>query len=360
MKSIFHFSRVSKQIHSGSLRASNNFPKDRHLIELWPSHAPKLESIEQVQNLKGEAYDRAYEFITLRNLLLDCNFRGGAILVIHSLRTNIDNCYIVHFTTQGIFVQGGHETYVRNSFLGQHITAGGDPRERSFSGTAISLWSNDNALTDVIIFSAETGVHIAGQANLLTGVHCYNKATYFGGTGIHIQLPGFTQTRVVNCYLDYTGIVAEDPVQLHISNTFFLGNAYVLLRSVKGVIHGLNIVDNQFSGDGSGVKIVQLDQSRGHFTTVEQCVVDRNNAYQMRLKSTVARGSIQGYGSIWTADFSPVLLFRDRISHVQYSLQVNDGSFPYHALRKVEHNRVVIESDTPVDATAYITVDQSS
>ncbi|XXG69055.1 hypothetical protein AAC387_Pa06g2014 [Persea americana] len=130
-------------MHNGSLRVTNNFLKDRHLIELWLSNVPKLDSAEQVQNLKGESFALAYEFITLKDLLLDPNLRGGGILIIHSLRTIIDNCYITHFTTEGIFVQGGHETHVRNSFLGQHITIGGDLRERSFSGTTISLWSND-------------------------------------------------------------------------------------------------------------------------------------------------------------------------------------------------------------------------
>ncbi|CAN7081322.1 unnamed protein product [Brassica oleracea var. botrytis] len=58
-----------------------------------------------------------FEFITLRDLLIDCNYHGGAIVVINSLRTSIDNCYITRFgDTNGIIVQKGHET--RNSFLG--------------------------------------------------------------------------------------------------------------------------------------------------------------------------------------------------------------------------------------------------
>ncbi|KAK9281093.1 hypothetical protein L1049_003986 [Liquidambar formosana] len=40
-------------IHGGSLRASNDFPGDRHLIELWPS-----------------TNSMSYEDITLRNLML--------------------------------------------------------------------------------------------------------------------------------------------------------------------------------------------------------------------------------------------------------------------------------------------------
>ncbi|XXG69057.1 hypothetical protein AAC387_Pa06g2016 [Persea americana] len=352
------------QIHSGSLHASDDFPTDRHLIELWPASAPKLESTDQEEEENTpigsllESFNSSYEFITLKNLLLDSNYRGGGVSVINSLRTNIDNCYITHFTTDGILVRGGHETYIRNSFLGQHITAGSDPDEKYFSGTAINLTGNDNAITDVVIFSAAIGVLVAGQANILTGVHCYNKATHWGGTGIYVQLPCRTETRIVNCYLDYTGVVAEDPVQLHISNSFFYGNAYVVLKSITGIINGLSIVDNIFSGGGNGVDIVQLDQSNGPFTTIDQVIVDRNHVQGMRLKSTVAKGSIQGNQSIWTADFSPVLLFSNRISHVEYTLQVT-GSFPSHALRNVSGNRIVIESDRSVPATVYISVDQN-
>ena len=68
----------------------------------------------------------------------------------------------------GIMVQGGHETFIRNSFLGQHITVGSSPIEKQFSGVAISLMSNDNAVTDVVIFSAAVGISVSGKANIIT------------------------------------------------------------------------------------------------------------------------------------------------------------------------------------------------
>lgn len=334
------------QIHGGTLHASDDFPTDGYLVDLSPP-ASKASS----------SYN--YEYITLRDLLLDSNYRGGGILVPNSLRTSIDNCYIAHFATDGISIRGGHETYIRNSFLGQHITAGGDPGERNFSGTAINLMGNDNAVTDVVIFSASIGIMISGQANTLSGVHCYNKATGFGGTGIYLKLPGLTQTRIVNCYMDYTGIVAEDPVQLVISDSFFLGDAYVLLKSVKGIVNGVNIVDNMFSGSSKAIDIVQLDQSSGPFKEINQVVVDRNNVRGMNLRSTVARGLARGNRTSWTVDFSSVLLFPDLVNHVQYSLSTSSsGSFPRHCLRSTSQNQVVIESDIAVPARVFVTVDQ--
>ncbi|XP_038980565.1 polygalacturonase QRT3-like [Phoenix dactylifera] len=331
------------KIHSGSLRASDEFPTDRYLIEL--------------DSTNSASSGFSYEYVTLDGLMLDSNFRGGGIAVVNSLRTTIDNCYIVHFTSDGIMVRSGHETYIRNSFLGQHITAGNDPDEKDFSGTGINLAGNDNAVTDVVIFSAAIGILVSGQANTLTGVHCYNKATGLGGTGIYLKLPGLTQTRIINCYLDYTGIVSEDPVQLLVSSSFFLGDANVVLKSVNGVINGVIVVDNMFSGSNKGIDIVQLDESKGKFTNIDQVTVQHNVARGMTLRSTVAKASVDGNRSTWTVDFSPMLLFPDRIQHVQYTL-LADAACPNHALRNTSGNRVVIESDMTVAASVYVAVDQ--
>ena len=357
------------QIHGGSLRASDDFPSDGYLIELSSSSSAPKNSFDNQKTINSSSQDAIlisspssynYEYISFKDLLLDSNFRGGGISVLNSLRITIDNCYITHFTTIGISVQGGHETYIRSSFLGQHITAGGDPGERNFSGTGISLLGNDNAVTDVVIFSAATGVLVQGQANVLTGVHCYNKATGFGGTGIYLQLPGLTQTRILNSYMDYTGIVAEDPVQLQIANTFFLGDSYITLKSMNGVASGVNIVDNMFSGSDKGVAIVQLDESKSAFKQVDQVVVERNNVRGMQAKSTVGSAELEGNGTSWVLDFNPVLLFPNLIKNVQYTFRSIDNGFPKHIVRNVSDNRVVIETDVAVVGSVFARVDQGT
>lgn len=339
-------------IHGGTIKASDDFPNDGYIIDLSTSS-----NENDGKNSPSSSYN--FEYITLKDLLLDSNFRGGGISVINSLRTNIDNCYITHFTTNGILVQSGHETYIRNSFLGQHITAGGDKHERNFSGTGINIQGNDNAVTDVVIFSAAIGIMVTGQANTFSGVHCYNKATGFGGTGIYLKLPGLTQTRIVNSYMDYTSIVAEDPVQLHISSSFFLGDANIVLKSMKGVLNGVTIVDNMFSGSNQGVEIVHLDKSNSPFHQVDQVIVDRNVATGMNLKATVAKRSLQGNGTSWNVDFNNILLFPNLIKNVQYSLSSTGSSFPNHAIRNVSDNRVVIETNEAVAANVFVAVDQS-
>ncbi|XP_071735503.1 polygalacturonase QRT3 [Rutidosis leptorrhynchoides] len=334
-------------ISGGTLIASNNFSSNGYLIDLSPTSSSSTNN------------NYNYEYITLRDIMLDCNYRGGGIRAANALRTSIDNCYITHFTTIGILVQGGHETYIRNSFLGQHITAGGDPYERNFSGTAISLAGNDNVVTDVVIFSAAIGIMVSGQANVITGVHCYNKATGFGGTGVYLKLPGLTQTRIVNSYFDYTGIVAEDPVQLHVSGCFFLGDAFIVLKSIRGVATGVNIVNNMFSGSNRGIDIVQLDQRNGGFNNIDQVVVNDNNVNGMNLKATIAKGITRGNGTLWIVDFNKILLFPKHIKFVQYTLMTNESNvFPNYVLRNITNNKVFIESNVAVDARVSVTVDQ--
>ncbi|CAL5410549.1 unnamed protein product [Camellia sinensis] len=345
-------------IQGGTLRASNTFPGDRHLIELWAPNSQPLNNTTSSDPLSGQEnqnYGIYYEDITFRDILFDSSFRGGGLLVIDSARIRINNCFFLHFTTEGILVERGHETFISSCFLGQHSTIGGDKEERDFSGTGIVLASNDNAITDVVIFSAATGIILKGQANMVTGVHCYNKATYFGGVGILVQA---AQTRIDNCYLDFNAIVIEDPSQVHVSNGFFLGDGNIVLKSIKGQISGLTIVNNMFCGAPQNmVPIVKLE---GQFTSIDQVVIDHNNVNGMSLKSTVAKLAVAGNGTRWVADFSSVLVFPNRINHVQYSFYFSPGfvGFPGHGVTNVSSNVVVVESDKAVDGVVFMEVDQ--
>ncbi|XP_072963762.1 polygalacturonase QRT3 [Typha angustifolia] len=349
-------------IEGGTLRASDTFPKDGYLIELHHSSSARLDPAATLAGRRLAAtLGVYYEDITFRDILFDASFRGGGLLVVASVRTRVDHCFFNHFVTDGILVEGGHETFISSSFLGQHMTIGGDPRERYFSGTAINLASNDNAVTDVAVFSAAVGLLLRGQANILTGVHCYNKATFWGGVGILVKLPGLSQTRLDNCYMDFTAIVLEDPVQVTITNGFFLGDANVVLRSVKGEISGLTIVDNMFSGGSGGTPIVKLDESKAKFGRFDQVVIDRNVVTNMALKSTVGRLTVVGNGTRWSADFGPLLVFPDLISHVEYSLLVRNRTgvgLPAHAVTGVGNNTVVVEANEAVDGVVSVVVDQ--
>ncbi|KAF6176383.1 hypothetical protein GIB67_041230 [Kingdonia uniflora] len=330
----YNISRPIRFPASGGANVVATFPKDRHLMELWSPNSKKTDKTKSIQldnfsDMKAaQNVGIYYEDITFRDLLLDSNFQ-----------------------------ESGHETFISSSFLGQHVTIGGDKGERNFTETAIDLASNDNAITDVAIFSAAYGIVLRGRANILTGVHCYNKATFWGGVGIVVKLPGLSFTRIDNCYMDWTGIVMEDPVQVHVTNAFFLGDANIVIKSIKGKISGLNIVDNMFAGSGSLNPIVKLD---GEFTDIDQVVIDRNNVYQMALKSTVGKLMVTGNGTKWVSDFSSILLFPNRINHLQYSFfsQGQQPVFPTLAVTNVKNNVVTVESNKAANGVVSVLVDQ--
>ncbi|KAJ6389261.1 hypothetical protein OIU77_027574 [Salix suchowensis] len=316
-------------VKGGTLRASDIFPGDRHLIEVCSQNSQVPDKRNKVHDPKGFPAGKLqngailYEDITFRDILFDSGYRGGGIFIVNSARIRINNCFFLHFTTEGILVQGGHETFISSCFLGQHSTVGGDPGERSFSGTAIDLGSNDNAITDVALFSAAIGVLLRGQANILTGIHCYNKATGFGGVGIMVKLYA-SLTRIDNCYLDYNSIVMEDPVQVHVTNGLFLGEGNIVLKAINGRISGNNVVSG------------------------------------MKYKSTVGKLTVAGNATKWVADFSSVLLFPNQINHFQYSFYIHGmpNGFPIHAITNVSNNVVVVESDKLVNAVVSVIVDQ--
>ncbi|XP_016502198.1 polygalacturonase QRT3 [Nicotiana tabacum] len=347
-------------VKGGTIRASDTFPGDRHLIELWSQDSPKLE--KDYISHHGNIFDRwdqnfaiRYEGITFRDILFDSGYRGGGLYVIDSARIRITSCFFVHFSTEGVLVQRGHETFISDTFLGQHPTIGGDRGERDFSGIAIDLASNDNAITDVTIFSSAIGIVLRGEANIVTGVHCYNKATYFGGVGILVKA---SQNRIDNCYLDYNSIVIEDPFLVHISNGYFLGEGNVVLKAINGRIFGLNVINNMFSGNPS--KMTPMLNLDGEFTDIDQVVIDQNNVNGMSLKSTAGKLTVAGNGTSWVADFSSILVFPNKINHVQYSFYCRGGvaGFPAHAVTNVSSNVVVIESEKPVDGVVSVFVDQ--
>ncbi|KAL6561847.1 hypothetical protein OROGR_002854 [Orobanche gracilis] len=356
-------------VQGGTLRASAKFPGDRHLIELW---APDSTTTRKHSNTKttGDIFSNRkdrnndgmkYEDITFRDILFDSGFRGGGLLVIDSIRIRIVDCFFIRFTTQGIMVKRGHETFVSGCFLGQHLTDGGDPDEKHYTGAGIDIASTDNAITDVAVFSARIGIVLRGNANVVTGVHCYNKANGFGGVGILVQS---AQNRITNPYLDFNSIVIEDPHQVHVSGGFFIGGGNIVLKSsIMGRISGLNIINNMFTGgmDDSVPSVVL----KGSFGSIDQVVVDQNVVDGMRLKSTVAKLRalpVGMNGTRWKADFSSILLFPDKINHVEYSFFVRgggDGGFPdTHAVTNVSSNVVVIESQRAVSAVVSVSVDQ--
>ncbi|CAN1343828.1 Polygalacturonase QRT3 [Linum perenne] len=331
-------------IKEGSLRATQGFPSDRYLVELIDRKRSEI--------LINKTY---YEDITFRDLMFDSGFSGGGLLVVDATRTRIINSYFLNFTSQGILVQGGHETIIEKCFIGQRPTVGGLQIERNFTGTGIDLASNDNVITDTVIFAAEIGLLVRGQANMISGLHTYNKSWYFGGIGILLKVDA-TFNRIVNCFIDYNQVVLEDPYFVIVTNNFFLGHGFVTLKSIQGRATAVRITNNIFSGMANAhAPIVDLD---GDFTFVHDVAVEQNEARAFMIKSTTAKKKVAGKGTKWVVDFNDVLLFPNKIEHFQYTFAVLNNKFPIHAVTSVSGNVVVVESEDEVDALVSVVVDQ--
>ncbi|CAN1190828.1 Polygalacturonase QRT3 [Linum perenne] len=327
-------------IKEGSLRATQGFPSDRYLVELIDRKRSEI-LINKTNDVgKFQGISSYYEDITFRDLMFDSGFSGGGLLV----------------------VQGGHETIIEKCFIGQRPTVGGLQIERNFTGTGIDLASNDNVITDTVIFAAEIGLLVRGQANMISGLHTYNKSWYFGGIGILLKVDA-TFNRIVNCFIDYNQVVLEDPYFVIVTNNFFLGHGFVTLKSIQGRATAVRITNNIFSGMANAhAPIVDLD---GDFTFVHDVAVEQNEARAFMIKSTTAKKKVAGKGTKWVVDFNDVLLFPNKIEHFQYTFAVlnnknNDGrhKFPIHAATNVSGNVVVVETEDEVDAIVSVEVDQ--
>ncbi|KAL5977508.1 hypothetical protein ACLOJK_021855 [Asimina triloba] len=265
-------------IRRGTLRASAHFPEDRFLIEVNAAVYNQSHDI-----LRGGF---RYEDITLRDVLFDSSYRGG-----------------------GFHAVDASKAAARPSFpapWGRTSRPAATRKDRNFSGTAIfDLASNDNVITHVAIFSAAVGVMLRGQANKLTGVHCYNKATFFGGVGIYVKLHGLGQTRIDNCYLDFRGAL---------------------------------FLKTQFMSTSPMLSFWVMRCDRPQQRAADEKQVDRGKEKEH-----------QGKFTKFVADFSSDLVFPDTIKHVQYSYSSHGHfRFPLLAVTSMEKNVVVVQSDEEV------------
>lgn len=112
-----------------------------------------------------------------------------------------------------------------------------------------------------------------------------------------------------------------------------------------------------FSGDpNKKIPIVNVD---GQFSNIDQVVIDRNNVNGMGLRSTVGKLAVSGNGPKWEADFSAVLVFPNRISHVQYSFHApEEPKFVAHSITKVSGNVVVVKREKEAVGFVFFSVEQ--
>ena len=281
----------------------------------------------------------------------------------------------IGFNVAGLLVSGGHETMLYTAWFGEYLYS--SDKKGEATGTGVSLLGNDHYIDNTIVFSSKIGIYIQNPANILKGVHTWNMATSEGGIGIYVNSG---QTRLIGCYLDYNNLVITNPQLVSVEQTFFLGGGTVALEASgsTATIDGLTIIDSEYS-----IGNVKFNQSTILITnaTSESKFVSANNMYvngimikdatRFIAKSSKVRKSLSLKNSTkWMLDFSDSLVFTPdnsdiNIEWVDYTfvLDIDENeqtTFIGHNVLKPNGMTVTVVTDTAVDGTVYMTVDQST
>jgi hypothetical protein len=339
-------------ISGGTLRASQQFPRSRWLVEIGdPSCKATLPSGKKDQQ------GCCNEFIKVEDVLFDASHvASGGVRVAHAMGATIGpSVFFTGFRSAGALVDGGHEVMIQQAWFAEYYSTSEvtDQIRKSSESVGVVLNGQDHVLTDVIVFNfAHVGVEVNQPANILQNVHTWNG----DGTGILLGEKA-RSTRLLGCYLDGSQLVIHDPTQTVVESTFFLG-AHVTLRASapsKKAIQGLRFRGNTYASDGKSVpaSIVLEGLTGGEVDVQDELTGDT----QLRL--TTARRSLhQENATRWLFDFSDVLLLPE-IDEVVYSF-VSDGDsdFVRHLARRPSGRTVAVETEAPASGTVTVQVTQ--
>eukprot|EP01084_Bolivina_argentea_P051219 94207_1 len=342
-----------RMVH-GTLRASPSFtPKNSYLLIVGDNSKSKC------NNPQGSCNEN----VAIENMMFDAShIVDGCVQVIATMGFVVGpQMFFLGFNAAGVTITGGHETMISDAWFGEFLYSSNE--YKTAKATGIQIFGNDHYVTNTIVFSSKIGVHVTHPANILTGVHTWNLNEPDGGIGFLIES---TQTRLLACYYDGNDVIVTAPIEtVSIEDGFFLGSSQVILRAngKSSVIDGLSIMGNQYIGGSGG--IIALDESNGKFTSVKQMMVRDNlvqgsHTYvQPRITDMITLSNTKEY----VFDFKGTLLFDPNTIEYQfidYTVQYNDNSFTPHALRKPSGTKVTVQFNAAVDATVYVTVDQST
>lgn len=340
-------------ISGGTLIASSTFPAGRCLLETGPGcsgHDTNCNQFVQFTNLHVVGSDRA----------------SSGICVNSGTQINVGpHILVTGFVNVGIVVNGGFEVQVRENWIGQYYWT--DGKLSTGNSTGIAILGNDHYITNNIIYSANVGVEVTGAANIITGVHTWNKELKYGGIGIlfSTSTAEYTQNRVVDSYLDSNSIVTYSPEHLVISDCFFLASANVVIAAYPGktTINGLSITQNEFDAYGFTNDTIVLDERQAKFTSIQDLFIYDNMIGNGQLTSRASRASAKltlSNSTQWTFDFSKRLLF-PFITRAQYSVSWQGTQFAQHYVEiPTTGTTVTVHADKPMTGTVYIDVDQNN
>eukprot|EP00051_Salpingoeca_urceolata_P015947 m.209556 g.209556 ORF g.209556 m.209556 type:complete len:496 (+) comp18545_c0_seq1:393-1880(+) len=317
-------------IADGTLRAGPAFPADQYLISVGETdcHPPTQGSCN--------------EYVGVENVLLDANYTAaGGVFITHVMGATLRDVFVVRFPTAGVFIDGGHETMITDSWFTESYWTG--PKPSTSVSVGVQINGNDHFLSNVIVFDfTRVGVEVNGAANILSGVHTWNG----GGIGIAVNA---YQTRLIGCYLDYNFLQIQDPYQTVVENTFFL-QTRTHFTSKKGVISKLIMRFNTYTGGDSIVINGTFSRSQVSAISIE----DEINANKV---SKAAARQYKNDTDTFEFDFGDQLLF-PWIDEVIYSVVPTGPEFVEH-VANLDGTKVTVTTNKPISGLVSVRVAQA-
>eukprot|EP00039_Didymoeca_costata_P003178 m.65778 g.65778 ORF g.65778 m.65778 type:complete len:527 (+) comp11761_c0_seq1:96-1676(+) len=341
----------------GTIRAANNFPNDKFLIEIGENmNAAKASNKQKSTN----------ENIGIEDIMLDgSGVAYGALQINATMGGNVGpDMFFINFNMRGLEVNGGHEVMLHESWFGNRYYSSPGKLKNNSGSIAVALNGNDHVVQDVIVFGSQVGLVSNGGANIVTGIHTWNDATLQGGTGIIVNA---SSTRLDMVYLDYNDCVIIDPLHASVTNSFFLGMGNLVIKSeITGIVNGLIVESNTWNNFNmpNNYTIVVDERNGPPFTKVTDFVMNGNIGSQTMQERGVTIGkSITSPmpTTQFLVNFTDDFLFPNiPIKDVIYSVRMNDDhDFVQHYLKGVDSHTVSVEMMTQVNATVYVKATQS-
>ena len=184
-------------ICNGTLIAGPDFPEDEFLVDIQHSHG-----------------------LQVRNLFLECSKRANGVSAQHFFRIRVEDCYIVHQKSYGIYsptTGGNHELEIFKCHISEFLFGDGYPKKTVNYGvipeydidenrvsTGVFLGQADNVVADCNINLCKVGIFSGMRANRIQGNHITGggskKLKIFKG----IELNNFHKSSalIVNNYID--------------------------------------------------------------------------------------------------------------------------------------------------------------
>lgn len=350
------------QVVRGSLLASAKFPSDQYLIHIGDTTCPNQQkSCNMNIEVSGVLFDGGQA-------------AAGGVWVGATMGTSLGpmNYYTGH-TQAGVYVTGGHETMIHESWVGQFFWGSPQKEGPTMDSNGIEIRGNDHFLNEVIVFDGKVGVYVLGAANLFEGVHTWNDATAHGGKGIVLDNGYSGQNRLIGCYLDFTDLRIFDPSDTIVTDGFFLGGGRIELvpgdaSTAKGLYASGNVFQTS-EGTGFDTVIVNRTAAGPAFknvvdVTIEGSVVQQGGSWNS-VSTTASKAVVVSTATDSVSiDFTDALLFTPSeapIQSVQYSLALDGDQLATSSARlpgSASHV-VKIDMDGAHTGVVTVTVDQS-